>query len=375
MTVATTQKQGVTPKAQTQWQVAWKQFRKNPLARAGLLGLALLYFMALFAPFLAQDSLNNYSTETLTPYHPPTAIHWRDPAGEVKGPFVYKYTQQLDMTTFENKYVATPEKCPVNFLARGDSYKLLGVIPMSTHLFGTGRSDCKVYLLGADNLGRDLYTRIMYAAQISLTIGIAAVFISYLIGAVMGSLAAYFGGWVDNLIMRIVEVLASIPDLFLIIMLVSIFPANVNPLLRLYIVLGVLAFINWGGVARLVRAQLLSVREQDYVMAANALGASTPRIMFQHMLPSMTTLFIVNLSIAIPGSILTESGLSFLGIGAVEPYASWGSLLNKAQEGGFSSFTSRPWVLIPGFFIVFTVMCWQLVGDGLRDAFDPRKRK
>ena len=363
------------PRAQSQWQVAWKQFRRNRLAQWGGLGLILLYLMALFAPFLAQDGLSSYSTSNLVPNHPPTPIHWRDPSGEVRGPFVYQYTQQLNLDTFVNEYKPSDQKCPVKFFAKGEPYKLFGLIPADRHLFGTGNPECKVYLMGGDNLGRDFFTRVLYASQISLTIGVAAVFISYLIGAIMGSVAAFFGGWVDNLIMRFVEVLASIPDLFLIILLVSLFPANINPLVRLYIVLGALAFVNWGGIARTVRGQLLAEREKDHVMAASALGASNGRIMFRHMLPSMTTLFIVNLSIAIPASILTESGLSFLGIGAVEPYASWGSLLNKAQEGGFSSFTSRPWVLIPGFFIVFTVLCWQLVGDGLRDAFDPRKRQ
>lgn len=360
---------------QTQLAVAWKQFKKNKLARVGAVGLILLYLMALFAPFMAQDSMSSYSTTNLVPYHPPTPIYWNDPKGEIKGPFVYKYTQQLNEETFENEYKPSEERCAVKFFVEGPSYKLLGFIPGNRHLFGTDSQECKVYLLGGDALGRDLYTRIMYASVISLTIGVGAVLISMIIGMTMGSLAAYFGGWVDNIIMRIVEVLASIPGLFLLIMLVSIFPSDINPVFRLYVVLGVLAFVGWGGIARMVRGTLMSVRQQDYVMAAESLGASSGRIMFRHMLPSMTTLFIVMLSLSIPSSILTEAGLSFLGIGAVEPYASWGSLLNKAAEGGFSSFTSRPWVLIPGYFIVFTVLCWQLVGDGLRDAFDPRKRK
>lgn len=362
-------------RSQSQFGVAWAQFRRNRLAQAGGLGLILLYLMALFAPFIAQDSLSNYSTTNLTPYHPPTPIHWRDPRGQVRGPFVYKYAQQLNPDTFVNEYRPTQEKCPVRLFVRGDSYRLFGFIPTNVHLFGTGNPDCKVYLMGGDTLGRDYFTRILYASQVSLTIGVASVLLSFVIGATLGAVAAYFGGWVDNVIMRLVEVLAAIPTLFLLIMLRAVFPQNVNPLVALYLILGMLAFISWGGLARTVRSQLLSVREQDYVMAATSLGASNRRIMFRHMLPAMTTLFIVTLSITIPGSILLESGLSFLGIGAVEPYASWGSLLNKAQEGGFSSFTSRPWVLIPGFFIVFTIMCWQLLGDGLRDAFDPRKRK
>jgi peptide/nickel transport system permease protein len=362
------------PRAQSQLSVAWRQFRKNPLARFGGFVLILLYLMALFAGFLAPDGLSNYSTTNLTPYHPPTPIHIRTEQGFTR-PFVYQYTQQLNPDTFVNEYRPTAERCPVYLGVRGDSYRILGLIPSTLHLFGTGSDTCKVYLFGGDSLGRDLFSRTLYAGQISLTIGVLSVLLSTLIGMLMGAMSAYFGGWVDNIIQRLIEVIASVPDLFLIILLRSIFPQDVNPILALYIILGILAFIRWGGLARVVRGQLLSVREQDYVAAATSLGASNSRIMWQHMLPSMTTYLIVGLSLSIPATILLESGLSFVGIGAVEPYSSWGSLLNKAQEGGFASITQRPWVLIPGFFIVLTVMCYQLLGDGLRDAFDPRKRQ
>ncbi|MGI8747005.1 MAG: ABC transporter permease, partial [Deinococcus sp.] len=219
------------------------------------------------------------------------------------------------------------------------------------------------------------FTRTLYASQISRSIGVLSVRISTVIGVVMGSLAAFFGGWVDNLVNRSVEVISAVPYLFLLILLRSLFPQDANPILVLFLLLCMLAFISWGGLARVVRSQLLSVREQDFVTAANSLGASQGRIMFRHMLPSMTSFLIVTLSLSIPGTILLESGLSFLGIGAVEPYVSWGTLLSQTQDGGIASITDRPWMLIPGFCIVFTVMCYQLLGDGLRDAFDPRKRQ
>lgn len=366
----------VKHRAQSQFSVAWNQFRKNRLAQFGGLGLLIFYLMALFAPFIAPDGLSSYSTSNITKFHPPTPVHFRDPqTGKFTQPFVYQYTQQLNMDTFVNEFKPSETKCPIQFFVRGDSYKLLGVIPGNIHLFGTGNPDCKVYLFGGETLGRDLFSRTMYASQISLTIGLAAVLVSTLIGLMMGALAAYFGGIVDVLIMRLIEVIASIPGLFLIILLRAIFPQEINPILALYIVIGLLAFISWGGLARVTRGQLLSVRELDYVSAAKALGASDNRIMWRHLLPTMTTYVIVSLSLGIPGMILTESGLSFIGIGAVEPYVSWGSLLSQAQEGGFASITQRPWVLIPGYFIVFTVMCFQLLGDGLRDAFDPRKRR
>lgn len=361
-------------RSQSQFSVALNQFRKNSLAKFGGSLLILLYLMALFAGFLAPDGLSTYSTTNLTPYHPPTPVHIRTEQGFTR-PFVYNYSQQLNPDTFVNEYRPTKERCPIYFGVRGDSYRLLGIIPSNLHLFGTGNENCKVYLFGGDSLGRDLFTRTLYASQISLTIGVASVLLSTLIGMLMGAMSAFFGGWVDNIIQRLIEVIAAIPYLFLVILLRSIFPQNVNPILALYIILGILAFISWGGLARVVRGQLLSVREQDYVAAATSLGASNSRIMWRHMLPSMTTYLIVGLSLSIPNTILTESALSFLGIGAVEPYASWGSLLSRAQEGGFASITQRPWVLIPGFFIVLTVMCYQLLGDGLRDAFDPRKRR
>lgn len=362
---------------QSQFAVAWAQFRKNRLARIGGSLLILLYLMALLAPVIAPDSLSSYSTTNITRFHPPTPVHFRDPeTGALTRPFVYQYAQQLNMETFVNEYQPTETRCPIYFGVRGEPYRLLGFIPGNIHLFGTGSENpnCKVYLFGGEALGRDLFTRTMYASQISLTIGVGAVLITTIIGLFMGAAAAYFGGIVDTVIMRMVEVLAAIPYLFLLILLRSVFPQDINPIFALYMILFLLALIGWGGLARVVRGQMLSVREQDFVSAAQALGAGNGRIMWRHMLPTMTTYVIVTLSLAIPSYILLESSLSFLGIGAVEPYVSWGGLLSQAQEGGFASITQRPWVLIPGFFIVFTVMCFQLLGDGLRDAFDPRKR-
>jgi len=361
-------------RAQSQMQVAWGQFRKNRLATIGGIFIILLYVMAIFAPFIAPDGLSNYSTTATTRYHEPTPLHIRDPKTGRYGLFVDKFAQTMNPDTFLQEFRPTGERCPVRLFVRGDTYRILG-IPGNLHLFGTGNPDCKVFLWGAEGLGRDLFTRTMYASQISLSIGVLAVFISTIIGVVMGALAAFFGGWVDNVINRLVEVISAIPYLFLLILLRSLFPQDANPILVLFLLLVILAFISWGGLARIVRSQLLSVREQDYVTAAYSLGSSQSRIMLRHMIPSMTSYLIVTLSLAIPGTILTESGLSFLGIGAVEPYVSWGTLLNQTQDGGIASITDRPWMLIPGFFIVFTVMCYQLLGDGLRDAFDPRKRQ
>lgn len=372
--IATTPKAARDRRSQTQLGVAWQQFRKNRLAVFGGVCIILLYAVAVLAPFIAPDGLSSYSTTDITKYRRPTPIHWTNPKTGGFAPYVDQFSQKLNMTTFQQEFAPTGVTCPLRLLVRGDAYRILGV-PGDLHLFGTGRQDCKLFLWGAEGLGRDLFTRILYASQISLTIGLVSVLISTLIGLVMGSLAAYFGGWADNLINRSIEVISAIPSLFLIFLIRAVFPPGANPVTTLFVVLGILAFISWGGLARVVRSQLLSVREQDYVTAANSVGASQGRIMFRHMLPSMTSYVIVTLSLAIPGTILLESSLSFIGIGVTEPYASWGTLLNQTQEGGFASITDRPWMLIPGFFIVFTVMCYQLLGDGLRDAFDPRRRQ
>lgn len=361
---------------QSQTQIAWKQFRKHKLALVGSAILILLALMAIFAPFLAPYGVNAYSRENITRYQPPTPIQWRDPdTGRFTGPFVYTYSEQLNMETFETEFGPDlSTKYPVKFFVEGAPYRLFGLIPSTIHLFGVD-DPARIFVMGADSFGRDLFSRILYASQISLTIGIGASILSFFIGIVMGALAGYYGGWIDELIMRLVEVIAAIPSLFLLLALRAIFPIDMNPILLLYIILMILAIIGWGDLARVVRGQFLSTRELDYVTAAESLGAGSSRIIFRHLLPSVTTYMIVSMSLAIPGFILAESGLSFLGVGVSGANASWGSLLSQAQDGGFATITSRPWLLIPGYFIVLTILSFQLLGDGLRDAFDPRKRQ
>jgi len=362
--------------SQSQWQIAWQQFRKHHLALVGGVILLVLVLIAVFAPFLAPYGLNFYSRTQITRFQPPTPIQFRDPeTGRFTGPFVYQYTQELDLETFENTFVPDLDtRYPIRFFVEGAPYKILGFIPGNIHLFGVEEPG-RIFLFGADSLGRDLFSRIMYASQISLTIGLGATALGFFIGIVMGGIAGHFSGWVDELIMRLIEVISAIPSLFLLLSLRAIFPIEMNPLLILYIVILILALVGWGNLARVVRGQLLSTRELEYVQAAKSLGAGTGRVIFRHMLPSIYSYLIVGVSISIPTYILAESGLSFLGLGVAEPYASWGSLLSQAQEGGFASITERPWVLIPGLFIVITITSFQLLGDGLRDAFDPRKRQ
>lgn len=362
--------------SQSQLRIAWRQFRRHKLALVGGVILLMLTLIAIFAPFLAPYSLNFYSRSQITRFQPPTPIQFRDPeTNEFVRPFVYQYTEELDLETFENTFVPDiTTRYPLRLFVEGAPYRILGIIPGNIHLFGVEEPG-RIFLFGADNLGRDLFSRTMYASQISLTIGLAATALGFFIGVVLGGIAGYFAGWVDELIMRLVEVVSAIPSLFLLLSLRAIFPIDMNPILILYIVILILALVGWGNLARVVRGQMLSTKELDYVQAAKSLGAGTRSIIFKHMLPSVYSYLIVALSITIPTYILIESGLSFLGLGVAEPFASWGSLLTQAQSGGFASINTRPWVLIPGLFIVVTVTSFQLLGDGLRDAFDPRKRQ
>jgi peptide/nickel transport system permease protein len=365
-------------KSKSQWQVVWEQFRKHQLAVFGGLLLGALYIGAIFAPMISPYGYDEYSTSQITKYHPPTKIYFQDPeTGALERPFVFATRQETNLTTFLTDYVEDRStKYYIQFfVSRPDRpYRLLGFIPMNTRLFYV-ESPARIYIAGADFFGRDIFSRIWYGAQISLTIGIFSVFLAYLLGLVFGGIAGYYGGWIDNMIMRLVEIIGAIPELFLLIIMTALLPKELDPILVFFGVVFILGVIGWGGLARIVRSQILALRDVEYVQAATALGAKDLRLIWRHMLPSTASYIIVSLSLAIPGFILAESGLSFIGRGIREPYSSWGLMLNDVTEGGFASFTLRPWVLIPGFFIVIAILCWNFLGDGLRDAFDPRKRQ
>jgi peptide/nickel transport system permease protein len=370
-------REGMAPFAKSRFQVAWEQFRKHQLAVFGALILFAMYVGAIFSPFISPYGLTEYSTSNITRFHPPTQVRFFDEKGALTAPFVYATKSDLDMVTFAQTYIEQKDiKCPVRFfVSRPEQpYNLFFVIPTSIRLFAVDQP-CNIFLMGADLYGRDVFTRLWYGAAVSLTIGIFAVTLSTIIGLIMGGLAGYYGGWIDNFVMRFIEIIGAIPGLFLLLTLTSVLPQDINPLLVFYSIIFLLGLIGWGGLARTVRSQISALRESDMVQAATALGAREARIIAVHMLPITFSLLIVGLSLGIPGAILAESGLSFLGKGIREPYSSWGSMIAQAQEGGFSSIAYRPWMLIPGFFIVIAVLCWQFLGDGLRDALDPRKRQ
>jgi peptide/nickel transport system permease protein len=299
-------------------------------------------------------------------YQPPQRVRWLSPAGF--GPCVQPLALR-DAASFT--YVEDRTRClPLRFWVHGSRYRLLGVVPSDRHLFGLDGPH-RLYLLGTDGYGRDLLSRLLFGAQISLSVGLAGVAISFTIGLLLGGVAGYLGGWVDAFLMRLVELLLSIPGLYLIVALRAVFPLDL-PSQQVYLaIVVILAFIGWASLARLVRGMVLSIRRQDFVAAAEALGAGRLRVVTRHILPNTLSVVIVAATLSVPGYILGEVVLSFLGAGVQEPAPSWGNMLQQARA--LSTMTSFPWLLFaPGTAIFLTVLAFNFLGDGLRDALDPR---
>jgi peptide/nickel transport system permease protein len=374
----------------SQGRIVWEQFRKHHIALVGLVVLALMYLAAAFAGFLSPYGMNEYRRSPVSAFMPPTNVHWTDPAtGRLTRPFVYAYTSERDPVTRQRVYVEDTDgpTYPIEFLVRrpNQPYTVLGIWRSDLRLFGVPEP-ARIYLWGTNSLGKDLFSRVLYGGQVSLTIGVLAVWVSLTLGLVFGVIAGFYGALIDDFFMRLVEVLDAIPSLFLLIVLATLLKDPRNPLALLFglqmtsaqtflMVVMVLGFVGWGGLARTIRSLVLTLREMDYAQAAKALGASEARIMFRHLLPGTASYVMVVLTLAIPGFILAEVGLSFLGLGPSElDSASWGLLLRDATARGVS-IQFVPWLLIPGIPIFLAVLCWNLVGDGLRDAFDPKKRR
>lgn len=376
--------------SKSQAQIVWEQFRKHNAALIGGAILIVMYLATIFAGFIAPYDLNEYRRFPVTAFQPPTKIHWIDPdTGGLTRPFIYNMTQDRDPVTRQRIYVENVEegKFPIKFFVRRPEaeYKILGLFESDLHLFGVD-DPARIFLWGTNNLGKDVFSRVLYGGQLSLTVGLIAVWVAFFLGMLMGGLAGFYGGIVDDLIMRFIEVIDAIPGLFLLITLAALLRDPRNPIAKLIglemnsaqiylMIVIVLGFIGWGGLARVIRGQVLTVRDQDYAQAAKALGASESRIMWRHLIPSTASYVIVALTLAIPGFILGEVGLSFLGLGPSETdTSSWGILLRDATARGIS-IQFVPWLLIPGIPIFFAILSWNLVGDGLRDAFDPKKRR
>jgi len=351
----------------SQWRLMARRFRQSKLSVVGGIVLIIMYFMAAFAGFISPypydliDSNNKWAA--------PTAIHWQNGRPGICG-----VKQIVDATTFTFKYETDcTNLIPIKFFVHGYSYTTLG-IPSTLHLYGLdtsqpGTETAKLYIWGADLQGRDLWSRVWQGARVSMTIGLVGVGIATILGSILGTASGYFGGVIDNIMQRLIELISSIPTLPLWASLAAALPHDVSVVTRFFFITLVLSLITWTGLARQVRGKVMSYRAADYTSAARAAGGSHTRIIMTHMMPNAISHIIVVAALAIPGTILGETALSFLGLGMLPPAVSWGVLLRDAQQ--VSTVTTYPWLMIPGVAVVVCVLCYLLLGDGLRDAADP----
>jgi len=347
-------------------ELTWLRFKRNRLAVGAGILLIISYVVAAFAGFSAPYHVRTIHSKF--PGVPANGIHIRDKEGRFRRPFVYGYESATDPETYRRIAKRTEEIYPVRFFARGDPYTLLGLIEADLHLFVVDEPG-KVFLLGTDDLGKDLLSRIIYGAQVSLTVGLIGVFLSLSIGSLVGMMAGYFGGLFDNVSMRMVEVLMAFPRIPLWLALAGALPAGLNSVTTYFGITVVLSLVNWGSMARQMRAKVLAVRDSDFVMAARIANCSDLRVILRHLLPSALSHVIVVATLAIPGMILGETALSFLGLGIRPPMTSWGLLLSQAQETRV--LLQKPWFLWPIVPVVITALSFNLLGDAIRDAIDP----
>jgi peptide/nickel transport system permease protein len=352
--------------------LVWRRFRRNRLAVAGLLVLAALAFVAVFAEFAAPSTPDAY--DAARTHAPPQRLHFVDTDdGFDLSLFVYDYEVARDPETLANTYTADESaKIPVGLLVRGRPYELWGLIPMDRHLIGARDPAHQVYFLGADRNGRDMASRIVHGTRVSLSIGLAGVAVSFVLGLVLGGISGYVGGRTDDLVQRVIEFLMSIPTIPLWMGLSAAVPRDWGPVQTYLAITVILSLIGWTDLARVVRGRFLSLREEDFVMAARLDGCRGARVIGRHMLPSFTSHIIASLTLAVPFMILAETSLSFLGLGLQPPVVSWGVLLQEAQN--IHSIAGAPWVLVPGLAVTVTVLVLNFVGDGVRDAADPYRQ-
>ncbi len=350
----------------SQWQMAVVRFKKSRLAICCLSILFILYAAAIVADVLSPYSFNN--EERNYSYCSPTRVRFFD----AQSNFVWPYVTGTKLTFDEfHKRVYVEDlnqRYRLKFFVKGDQYKFLGIIPADVHLFGVDEPG-RIYLWGADARGRDLFSRILYGARISLSIGLIGVLISFSIGLLVGGISGYYGGVIDNVLMRLCEMFMMVPGFYLLLALRSVVPDNFNSVQIYFSIVIILSFIGWAGLARIIRGMSLSLKEREFVLAAKAMGHSDLSIITRHILPHTMSYSIIAIMLSIPGYILGESALSLLGMGIQDPYASWGNLLSEAM--GIIQIQFAPWILLPGLFIFVTVVCFNVIGDALRDALDP----
>ncbi|HEY3248582.1 MAG TPA: ABC transporter permease [bacterium] len=354
--------------ARTPLQLAWRQLRKHRVALIGGVILILLYTLAAFADFVAPYSLDFADRARF--YHRPILPQFVDAEGNVSlRPFVYSTT--IIEPGLHTVRVDTSKKYPLRFFVAGEPYRFLGILPTNIHLFGVDEP-ARIFLLGSDSFGRDLFTRILFGGRVSLLVGILAAAVTIPIGMLYGGIAGFYGGRVDNIMMRVAEVFIAFPAFYLLLTLSAVLPTEVGCTTRFYLIVMILSFIGWAGFSRLIRGYVLSLKQREYVLASKAMGLDDLRIIIRHILPNCASLVIVVATLGIPAAILGESGLSFLGVGVREPCASWGNLLSAGSN--LPNLINAPWLLAPGAFIILAVIAYNFLGDGVRDAFDPRLR-
>jgi peptide/nickel transport system permease protein len=342
------------------WQLFWRRLKQRRIAMFGGAILVVLYLMALFAGFVAPYSYNRQDRDRF--FHPPT---WGRLAG------FHLVVPRYEQLPGDFHYRAVPNDVrPIHFFIRGDEYKLFGFIPATVHLFGTGDKNYPVYLLGTDQFGRDVLSRLLYGSQVSLSIGIIGILLSFTFGMIIGGISGYFSGRTDTVLMRLCELIMSIPALYLIISLRATFPPGVSSAQVYMMIVIILSFIGWASMARVIRGMALSLREQQFVLAARALGQKHLKVIVRHILPNTFSYVIVAATLSVPYYILGEVVLSFLGVGIQEPNASWGNMLTAAQNVEY--LRNFPWLLAPGAAIFITVLAFNFLGDGLRDAADTK---
>ena len=349
-----------------QWRLMWWKLKRHRLAVVSGAFLLAIYASILFSEILAPYDLHTRNTDFL--YAPPQAVHlFHD--GRLIGPFVYGLDPSLDMETLRWVYASNPGKIEkIRFLCLGDTYRFWGAFDGRFHLICPAEGGT-LFLLGTDRLGRDMLSRIVYGARISLTIGLIGISISFLLGITLGGLAGYYGGWVDSLVQRLIEVIRSFPELPLWMALSAALPVTWSPVLIYFGITIILGLIDWTGLGRAVRSKLLALREEDFCTAAILMGAKPSRVIARHLLPSFLSHLIASATLSIPNMILGETALSFLGLGLRPPITSWGVLLNEAQN--INAVAVYPWIMLPVVPVILVVLAFNFLGDGLRDAADP----
>jgi peptide/nickel transport system permease protein len=361
--------------SQSYWSLVWWKFKRNRVAvLGGILLLASYISFVLIPEFLSPYSLDHTSDYLEAG---PTKLHFVDAQGKFHArPFVYGMEQKLDFKTRSRTYVEDTSKMyPVYWLVKGDPYKLFGFIPANIHLYGVDQQkhpEASILLMGSDALGRDWFTRVLYGGRLSLMIGLIGQILTIVIGMVLGVMSGYYGGTTDQIIQRTTEFISAIPNIPLFMALAAAVPGYWPPLSVYFMLTIILSFVNWGGLARQVRGLILSLREREYVLAAKSAGASDSRLMFRHLLPGTMSHVIVIATLAIPGMILAETALSWLGLGIRPPLTSWGTLLQDAAT--VRAIHNTPWELWTVPFILLTILAYNMLGDGLRDALDPYAR-